>query len=96
MEIRGLNKPFDPASCNSEDKENKAALSSQSSNANITGQFSSRLESIFLVSDWTSLGPCRLIMGTWSEPGPQVTSLSSTPTRLSSSVSKTKFRTSEP
>lgn len=26
MEIRGLNKPFDPASCNSEDKENEVAL----------------------------------------------------------------------
>lgn len=35
MEIRGLNKPFDPASCNSEDKENEVALSSLSSNSNI-------------------------------------------------------------
>ena len=36
MEIRGLNKLFDPASCNSEDKENEVALSSLSSNFNIT------------------------------------------------------------
>ena len=32
MEIRGLNKPFDPASCNSEDKENEVALALMSSN----------------------------------------------------------------